>query len=186
MYNIFVHALFFVFIYITSKRSLIFSFFLLGFNLLLGFIIYSQDISFWQKRTDLQPDKLRAEVMIKLDFCSPHIPLPVCRILYNKPVVAGEKIVGRFIGQYSEENILSFLKLPFLPIFVSFFYIGVIYFLAFTKRSNWKRIVAVWLFLYGAIGIFGGYDQKLAIANVGLIVYMVFHGFYSLLKLFNK
>lgn len=184
--NIFIHLLLFIAIYISSKRFLFFSLFLLGVNLLLGFILYNQDISYWHRITDLQSEKLQTQVIIRLDFCSPHIPLSLCRVLYNKPVIASEMIVGRFIGQYSEENIISFARLPFLPIFVFFFYAGVISFLAFMKRSNWKTIGIIWLFVYGGIGIFGGYDQKLAIANIGLIIYMIFHGFYSLFKLLTK
>lgn len=146
----------------------------------------------WIEKATNEYSSVVDDVIFYLDRCSPHFGLTICRVIYNKPIISAEKMYVRFLDQLTAENVVSFAPSLLAGVLTLCFYFGLIYLLAVFKKSRVAPVLLAWIFLYGFLGIFDGYNKTLSKYFVVLILSISFIGIqvvlsfiYNVKKIFN-
>lgn len=176
----------FLMVLFLSRKSFIASALLIILAILLNLVMVNSDYFFWLEKINVSSQEVYDNVIINLNYCSSNVSLDFCRVLYNKPLFLLSKIINGVILQFSQENILSFIDIPFRSILTLFCYIGILGILIKKMSSKTMITFKFWIFAYGALGLFGEYNVDFAAVSSIFLLFLVFYGFHIVINVFKK
>lgn len=176
----------FLMVLFLSRKSFIASVLLIILAILLNLVMVSSDYFFWLEKINVNSQEVHDNIIINLNHCVSNVNLDFCRVLYNKPFFLLSKIINGVILQFSQENILSFIDIPFRSILTLFCYIGILGILIKKMSSETMTTFKFWIFAYGALGLFGEYSVDFVVASSIFLLFLVFYGFYMVINVFKK
>lgn len=88
----------------------------------------------------IDTQQLHSEIMTSIDRCAPNLNIPICRAIYNKPIVFLGKLAIKIIEPLSSENILSFVPAQFKPLLTIFAYIIIFKLISKYGLSNLPKL----------------------------------------------
>lgn len=176
----------FLMVIFLSRKSFIASVLLIILVILLNLVMVSSDYFFWLEKVSVNSQEVSGNIIINLNHCTSNASLDFCRILYNKPVFLLDKIINGIILQFSQENILSFINIPFRSILTLFCYIGILGILIKKMPSNTIKTSRFWIFAYGVLGLFGEYNANFVVLSSIFLLFLVCYGFYIVINMFKK
>lgn len=180
---IFLQFLTCILLYYLSKKSLFWSKALVTIAIAVHLLVIGYSPKLLIRDLQNQYRNTRDPVTFSLDRCSSHIPLRLCRILYNKPTLWATIMFQRFLAQYSEENILNFLIHPYRSFFALFFYVGIVHFFLKKSPSHLETTFLYWIFLYGCIGVLQIINPNIVYSAFIPAIFFVINGIFIIRSL---
>ncbi len=113
------------------------------FASLLTFLILYPDLGFWLKHGFSSDPTFVPIIHNYINRCHQLFPIPVCRLIYNKPAFFVQQYLLNFLGHFSTDTL--FISGRGNLILAPFFYLGL-----FSILVSWRKnlLLTTWIFLY--------------------------------------
>lgn len=125
------------------------------FASLLTFLILYPDLGFWLKHGFSSAPTFIPIIHDYINRCHQVFPIPVCRLIYNKPAFFAQQYLLNFLSHFSSDSLFITSGRENL-LFAPFFYLGL-----FSILFSWRKnlLLITWIFLYPLTASFlGGFD----------------------------
>lgn len=147
---------------IRPKSALCF----LIFASLLTFLILYPDLSFWLKHGFSSSPTFVPIIHDYINRCHQAFPIPVCRLIYNKPAFFTQEYLLNFLSHFSTDSL--FIASGRGNLFLApFFYLGL-----FSILLYWRKhlLLTTWIALYPLTASFtGGFDYFHSVLGLALL-----------------